>query len=46
MSTLQKTLHYGGTAASAPVKTVDIQFQVPFYEYNEEDGDGGYRTPK
>jgi len=41
MSTLQKTLHYGGTAASAPVKTVDIQFQVPFYEYNEEDGDGG-----
>jgi hypothetical protein len=41
MSTLQRTLRYGGTAASAPVKAVDIQFQVPFYEYYEEDGAGG-----
>lgn len=41
MSTLQKTLRYGGPAATAPVKSIDIQFQVPFYEYYEEDGDGG-----
>ncbi len=37
MPTLQKTIRYGGTVAEAPVKAIDVQFQLPVHEYYVED---------